>query len=81
MRNATIAEEEKRRRRESNASVLGTHALSGLLPDTVALMNRYAEGDFTREELSAEIDLRVKNLLVGRRKLAAATITGDAATA
>jgi hypothetical protein len=83
MRTAPITEEEKRRRRESNASVLGTNAMSGLFPDkeTLALMNLYAEGEFTMEELSAEIDLHVKKLLADMRKRAAATTTVDAATA
>lgn len=59
---ATISEQEKLRRREVNASVVGTNALEGLTLDreTLGLMRRFEEGEFTRQELSAAIDRHVQ---------------------
>jgi hypothetical protein len=66
---ALISEEEKLRRRQSNESVIGTNAMEGLHLDatTLALMDRFAEGELTREQLSAAIDLHVENLLAAIR--------------
>jgi hypothetical protein len=66
---AHISEEEKLRRRESNACVLGTHAMEGMFPDatTLSLMDRYAEGELTREQLSSAIDRNVQEMLAGKR--------------
>jgi len=78
---APISEEEKRRRRDINASVLGTNAMEGLTLDaeTLALMDRYAEGAFTREELSAAMDLHVKKLVADAqdRQAASATVPSE----
>ncbi|MGD0799180.1 MAG: antitoxin VbhA family protein [Acidobacteriaceae bacterium] len=80
---APITEEEKRHRREGNASVLGTHAMEGLFPDaeTVALMDRYAEGEFTIEEFSTAMDLHVKKLVADAQERQATSTNGNPATA
>jgi len=69
---AGISEDEKLRRRESNEDVLGTHAMEGLSPDaaTRALMDRFADGELSREQLSAAIDLHVEKLLAKRSAMA-----------
>jgi hypothetical protein len=66
---AHLSEEEKLRRRESNQCVLGTHAMEGMFPDaaTLSLMDRYAEGELTREQLSSAIDRNVEATLAGKR--------------
>jgi hypothetical protein len=63
---AQISEEEKLRRRRVNESVIGTNAMEGLVLDaeTLVLMRRYEEGELTPQQLSAEIDRHVDNLLV-----------------
>jgi hypothetical protein len=62
---AHISEAEKLRRRQVNESVIGTNAMEGLELDaeTLALMRRFEEGELTRQQLSAEIDLHVEKLL------------------
>jgi hypothetical protein len=62
---AGISEEEKLRRRQITENVIGTNAMEGIVFDaeTLALMRRYEEGELTRQELSAEIDLHVDKLL------------------
>jgi hypothetical protein len=62
---ATICDAEKAHRRESTECAFGTLAMSGMFPDaeTMALFNRYVEGEFTREELSATLDLHVADIL------------------
>ncbi|SNT30948.1 hypothetical protein SAMN05421770_10795 [Granulicella rosea] len=71
---AHISEDEKLRRRQSNEDVLGTHAMEGLFPDTTttALLERFAEGELNREQLSAAIDLHVQQLLTARGHMAGA---------
>jgi hypothetical protein len=66
---AQISDEEKLRRRRVNESVIGTNAMEGLELDaeTLALMERFAEGELTRQQLSEEIDLHVKKLLTQQR--------------
>jgi hypothetical protein len=61
-----ITVQEKMRRRQSIDSVLGSHAMSGLFPDaeTLALMQRYTEGEFTLEEWSAAMDAHANDLVV-----------------
>jgi hypothetical protein len=63
-----ISQAEKLRRRRINESVIGTNAMEGLTLDaeTLALMDRYAEGELTREQLSAEIDRHVDKLLAAQ---------------
>jgi hypothetical protein len=70
-----ISEQEKLRRRQSNQDVLGTHAMEGIFPDaaTLALMDRFAEGELSREELSYAIDLHVQGLLAARGHLVSAS--------
>jgi hypothetical protein len=65
---AGISEDEKLRRRRINESVIGTNAMEGLVLDaeTLALMRRYEEGELTRQQLSAEIDLHVEKLLAAQ---------------
>lgn len=65
---AQISEAEKLHRRRINQSVIGTNAMEGLTLDaeTLALMDRYAEGELTREQLSAEIDRHVDTLLAAQ---------------
>ena len=69
-----LSEQERKRRRESNADVLGTNAMEGLLPDdeTLALMRRFEEGELDREQLSAAIDKHVAKLLAARTSLVGA---------
>jgi hypothetical protein len=66
---AHISEAEKLRRRHINESVIGTNAMEGLTLDaeTLALMDRYAEGELTSEQVSAGIRLHVDQLLEARR--------------
>jgi len=68
---AQISEEEKRRRREGNESVFGTHAMEGLEPDeaTRAIFHRYAEGDLTMEQFSEAMDQHVHQLLAAQGKM------------
>jgi hypothetical protein len=68
-----ISEAEKLRRRQSNEDVLGTHAMEGLFPDatTLSLLNRFAEGELTREQLSQAIDRHVAELVAGNRDVPA----------
>jgi hypothetical protein len=63
-----VSEAEKLRRRRINESVIGTNAMEGLTLDaeTLALMDRYAEGELTREQLSAGIDRHVDKLLAAQ---------------
>lgn len=65
---AGIADEEKLRRTQSNLDVLGTHEMEGLVPDatTKALLDQFADGQLSREELSAAIDRHVQSLLEAR---------------
>ena len=69
-----ISEEEKLRRHQSNESVLGTHAMEGLFPDdtTRALLDRYAEGDLTLEQVSEAMDHHAYSLVAAQGKLAGA---------
>ena len=62
---AAISEEEKLRRRNANASVIGTNAMEGLTLDseTLTLMRQFEEGDLSREQLSAAIDRHVAGML------------------
>jgi hypothetical protein len=66
---ARISENEKLRRRRSNESVIGTHAMEGLQLDgpTLDLMRRFEEGEIDRKQLSAAIDLHVQELLAACR--------------
>jgi hypothetical protein len=68
----TISEEEKLRRRESNASVLGTHAMEGLFPDepTLAIFRRYEEGEFTLEQFSEAMERHAHAQLLESGKMA-----------
>jgi hypothetical protein len=72
---AQISAPEKFLRHQSNQDVLGTHAMEGIAPDaaTLALMDRFAEGELSREELSAAIDLHVQGLLAARGHLVSAS--------
>jgi len=67
-----ISEEEKQRRRQSNEEALGTHAMEGLSADaaTLKLLDRFASGELSRQELSAEIHRHVETLLASRELLA-----------
>ena len=62
---AAISEDEKLRRRNANASVIGTNAMEGLTFDseTLLLMRRFEEGELNRQQLSAAIDRNVANML------------------
>jgi len=73
---AHISEEEKLRRRRSNESVIGTHAMEGMQLDdaTLALMRRFEEGEIDRAQLSAGIDQHVQDLLSARPTDQAATV-------
>jgi len=66
---ATISEAEKLRRRQSNEDVMGTSAMEGQYLDepTLALMRRFEEGEFDREQLSAAIKLHVRAILAARQ--------------
>ncbi len=77
---ARISEEEKLRRRRSNECVLGTHAMEGLFVDaaTLSLLESYAEGELTREQLSNAIDRHVEEMLAGKRDKAARTVEAPA---
>lgn len=65
---ATISEEEKLQRRHSVLDVLGTHVMEGLEPDatTSLLLEQFAQGELSGEELSAAIDAHVQRLLTAR---------------
>lgn len=66
---AAISEEEKLRRRNVNASVIGTNAMEGLELDgeTLSLMRQFEEGLLTRGELSDAIDRHVASMFDARR--------------
>lgn len=70
----TLSAEEKLGRSESMASVLGTHAMEGLLPDeaTKKIMRRYSDGELTLEEFSAAMDAYGKALVEATRLNSAA---------
>ncbi len=65
---AAISEEEKLNRRNANASVIGTNAMEGLTLDseTLTLMRRFEDGELSRQQLSAAIDLHVASMLSKR---------------
>jgi hypothetical protein len=67
----TISEEEKLRRRESNASVLGTHAMEGMFPDesTLEIFRQYEQGEFTLEQFSEAMNCHAHALLLASGKL------------
>ena len=71
---AQISEEEKRRRREGNESVFGTHAMEGLEPDeaTRTIFHRYAEGELTMEQFSDAMDQHANRLLAAHGKMVGA---------
>lgn len=78
-----ISEEEKLRRRESNASILGTNAMEGQFLDdpTLFLLRQFEEGELDQQELSAAINEHVREMLAARQSLQATTAqeTVDAA--
>ncbi len=65
---AAISEEEKLNRRNANAGVIGTNAMEGLTLDseTLTLMRRFEDGELSRQQLSAAIDLHVASMLSKR---------------
>ncbi len=71
---SAISAEEMRRRRQSMESVLGTHAMEGLLPDapTLEIMRRYETGEYTLDEFSAAMDAHAYALVAERQTLAGA---------
>jgi hypothetical protein len=62
---AAISEQERLRRRNANANVIGTNAMEGLTLDseTLALMRRFEDGELDREQLSSAIDHHVEDML------------------
>ncbi len=68
----SISEEEKLRRQQASASVIGTHAMEGLTPDatTLDLFRRYEEGDLTLEQFSDAMDRHASALLAALGKMA-----------
>ena len=69
---ALISEDEKRRRRQSSESVLGTHAMEGLFPDepTRSLLRRYDEGELSLDQFSEAMDRHAHALLAASGKMA-----------
>jgi hypothetical protein len=69
-----ISEAEKQRRRQINASVIGSHEMEGLPPDaeTIRLLDRYAKGELSREQLSAALTSHAMSLAEALRGLSAA---------
>jgi hypothetical protein len=53
----TLSEAEKQERRRAVASTIGTHTMEGIELDATvhSIMNRYAEGELTLDEFSAEM--------------------------
>jgi hypothetical protein len=70
----TISEAEKQERRRIAGSVAGTQAMEGiqLSPESRQLLDRYAEGELTLDEFSANMDRCAEQLLAKRRELAGA---------
>jgi hypothetical protein len=66
---ATISEAEKRSRRQSAESVIGTSAMEGITLDapTLALMRRFQEGEIDLDQMSAGIDRHMQSLLDARQ--------------
>ena len=64
-----IDAKEQARRRHSNENVIGTSAMEGITLDaeTLALMQRFEEGELTRKELSTAIDAHVAQLVSATR--------------
>jgi hypothetical protein len=60
-----IAEEEKQKRRRIVGSVIGTNRMDGIEinPTCQSIMDQYAEGHITLEEMSAAIDIHVSTLV------------------
>ena len=60
-----ISQDEKQQRRRAVRSVIGTHVMEGLEPDatTRSIMNRYAEGELTLEEFSAEMQRHAQTVM------------------
>jgi hypothetical protein len=78
---ALISEEEKRRLRLSNESIIGTNAMEGQFLDapTLGLLRRYEEGELDQQGLSAAIDDHVRQLLANREPAQALIAQIDAA--
>ncbi len=77
-----IAADEMTRRRQRNASVLGSQAMIGCPADaeTVRLLDRYAEGELDSEELSAALDFHARNLVATLDSRTCEAVTDDNAT-
>jgi len=60
-----IAEEEKQKRRRIVGSVIGTNRMDGIEinPTCQSIMNQFAEGRITLEEMSTAIDIHVDTLV------------------
>jgi len=61
---AELSKAEKERRRRINGSVVGSHEMEGLPPDeeTLRLLDLYAEGHLSPEQLSAALHAHALSL-------------------
>lgn len=69
---ASISDEEKLRRRESNESVFGSFAMEGLEPDeaTRSIFLQYENGELTLGQFSDAMDRHANDLVALHAKMA-----------